>query len=177
MALTPRHLLVVTVPACLIVGFFGARAVGDVASRNANAVLATLAARSTQQVRFPEAGEYWVFAAGSQDAMKASSTWAVRVTHDALHADARVARPESRRARDRENRAALDLLFTIRVDVPGTHTVRLTPDSVSPGDVQLRITRFDRSNAGAAMRAFGLAALFSVLLVLNGVLVMRATSS
>jgi hypothetical protein len=168
----PR-LLLVTVPACLLAAWAAARAVGGVQARNAEAVVATFEARGEQQVRLPAAGTYWVFGAGSRDAMKAASSWPVVVWNDSTREQGTVTTATSRRSRDRENRAGLDLLFTIQVPSPGPHTLRLTADGAEPGAIQLRITRFSPSTAGAAMQAFGLAALFSVLLVLNAVIWFR----
>ena len=168
-----RRLLVVTVPACLLTAWAAARDVGRVKTQNAQSVVATIAARAKQHVQFPAAGAYWVFGAGSREAMKAANLWQVAATHDSTGEAALVSRPDSRRAAGRENRSVLDLLFIIRVVTPGPYDLRLTPDGQDPTDVQLRITRFVDANAGAAMRAFGLAALFSLLLVVNAVLWFR----
>lgn len=150
------------------------RDVRDVESRNREAIVATFPAAPTQVVDFPSSGSYWVFAAGSREAVKASESWQVSVVGDATGRLGVVSRPDSKRAKGRENRPALDLLFIIRVAEGGKYAVRLTPDSVSPGEMQMRITRFSSANASAAMRAFALAVLFSVLLMVNAIIWFRS---
>ncbi|MBC7896071.1 MAG: hypothetical protein H7066_11720 [Cytophagaceae bacterium] len=173
MATRLRRALFFTAPLCVFAGVVAVRGVRDVETRNRDSVVATFPAQPTQVVDFPSSGSYWVFAAGSREAVKAAESWDVSVT-DSTGRLALVSRPDAPRAKGRENRPALDLLFIIRVADAGRYAVRLTPDSVSPGEMQLRITRFSPANAGAAMRAFGLAVLFSLLLVVNAVIWFRS---
>lgn len=174
MATTLRRALFFTAPLCVFAAVAAVRAVRDVETRNRESVVATFPARPSQVVEFPSSGSYWVFAAGSREAVKAAEAWDVSVMGDSTPSIALVSRPDSKRAKERENRPALDLLFIIRVADAGKYRLRLTPDSVSPGEMQLRITRFSPDNAGAAMRAFGLAVLFSVLLVANAIIWFRS---
>lgn len=174
MATRLRRAIFFTLPLCLFAGVAAVREVRDVETRNRDSVIATFPAQPSQVVDFPSSGSYWVFAAGSRDAVKGAGAWDVSVVDDATGRVAIVSRPDAPRARGRENRPALDLLFIIRVAESGRYTVRLTPDSLSPGEMQLRITRFTPANAGAAMRAFGLAVLFSMLLVANAVIWFRS---
>ena len=168
----PR-LLYLTVPLCLVAGWAAARRLGDLRARNAEAVVATVEARPTQHITLPEAGTYWVFGTGDREAMKRAAVWAVTLWNDSTHEQATVTSASSPRARNRENRAALDLLFAVRVPAAGSYTLRLAVEDSAPGPVHLRITRFSSATAGAAMSAFGLAALFSVLLLLNAVIWFR----
>lgn len=170
-----RRAIFFTAPLCVFAGVAAVREVGDVETRNRESVVSTFKAQPVQPVAFPEAGSYWVFAAGSRDDVKATESWDISATGDSLQPPALVSRPDSRRARGRDNRPALDLLFIIRVSEGGSYNLRLTPDSVSPGDLQMRITRFSPANAGAAMRAFGLAVLFSLLLVVNAIVWFRSS--
>ena len=168
-----RQWLFVTLPVCVLSGWAAARGVSQLKLRNADAVVATFPAKAVQDVELPAAGTYWVFGAASREAMKQAARWEVTVTGEEGGSPPIVTRPDSSRARDRENRAALDLLFTVRVAQPGRYQLRLASESAGPGDVSLRITRFTPANASAAMRAFGLAALFSALLVVSAVLWFR----
>ncbi len=172
-----RHLMIVTVPACLAAGWSASRAVGDVQSRNAQAVLATFKAAGEQSVEFPAPGDYWVFAAGTQDDIKVAGQWVVSAQREGNGALAMIRRPDTRRSQGRENRSALDMLFIVRVGEPGRYTLRLSDSSRVPAPLSMRITRYSAANAGAAMRAFGLAALFSLLLVGNAILWFRGAPS
>ncbi|MGQ0649948.1 MAG: hypothetical protein ACT4P7_20545 [Gemmatimonadaceae bacterium] len=163
-------------PACLLTGWFAARNVGDVQARNAESVVATFPAKSMQGVLFPLAGTYWVFGAGSRKALAHGSGWEVSAWNDSTRERARIDMPSADRTERRENRSALDLLFTIQVPSPGSYTLRLTPGGEDPGPVQLRITRFSQSTAGTAMKAFGLASLFSLLLVVSAVVWFRTAN-
>lgn len=165
--------MILTVPACLAVGWSASRAVGEVEARNAQAVVTTFKAASVQSVAFPEPGDYWVFAAGTQDDIKVASQWEVSAQREGTGTLAMIRRPDSQRARRRENRSALDMIFIVRVAEPGMYTVRLRQGNGDPAPLAMRITRYSAANAGAAMRAFGLAALFSVLLVGNAILWFR----
>jgi hypothetical protein len=170
-----RRALFFTAPLCVFAGVAAVRDVRDVETRNRESVVATFPAQPSQVVEFPTSGSYWVFAAGSREAVKAAESWEVSVTGDSMPGIALVSRPDSKRAKGRENRPALDLLFIIRIADAGKYKLRLTPDNVSPGEMQLRITRFSPANAGAAMRAFGLAVLFSILLVVNAIIWFRSS--
>lgn len=174
MATRLRRAIFFTAPLCVLAGIAAVREVRDVETRNRESVVATFPAQPTQVVDFPSSGSYWVFAAGSREAVKAAESWEVSVTDVSTGRLALVSRSDAPRAKGRENRPALDLLFIIRVADAGKYNVRLTPDGVSPGEMQLRITRFSPANAGAAMRAFGLAVLFSLLLVVNAVIWFRS---
>ena len=165
--------MMLTVPLCLGVGYAALRDVRVVQARNAESIVATFPARSVQTVSFPGAGTYWVFGAGSPESLKRAQGWEIEVHHQSTRAVATVGRAEERFAKGRENRAALDMLFTITVAAPGEYALRLTAEGTDPEAVNLRISQFLPANAGAAMRAFGLAALFSALLVVNEVLWFR----
>ena len=174
--LTARRALVITVPLCVAVGYAAMRDVRVVTARNAEAIVGTFPAQAVQTVTFPGAGMYWVFGAGSRESLKDAAAWDISAHHRETKAAATIGRPEERRAKGRENRAALDMLFTIAVPAPGEYALRLTPDGRHPGPVNVRITRFVSANAGTAMRAFGFAALFSGLLVVNAVLWFRGAA-
>jgi hypothetical protein len=153
-------------------GWAAARAVGDTGERVANDVVATFAAESSRVLQLPSAGTYRVFAIGSVEAVQAASQATVEVRHHASGAAGTVIRADPRRAQGRENRPGLDLLFSFTVAAAGPHALRMAL-APTAGPVTLRVTRYSAITAGAAMRSFGLATLFSVLLVVNAVVWFR----
>lgn len=155
-----RRVMVLTVPLCLGVAYVAAREVSLVQARNAEAIVATFSAQRVQTITFPLAGTYRAFGAGSRESLKGAANWGISAQHESTKVTATIGRAEERRAKGRENRAALDMLFTVTVATPGAYELRLTLNDSDPGPVNVRISRFSAADAGTAMRAFGFAALF-----------------
>lgn len=162
-----RKLLYLTVPACLLTGWAAVRSVRDTGQRVAQDVTATFRVDTMNLLVLPQAGVYRGVGIGSREAIKAVEGWEITGRHRESGALAQVQRASAPRARDRENRPGLDLLFTMRIDAPGTWELRYGNRPPTADSVTIRLTHFDTATAGSAMKAFGLATLFSVLLLLS----------
>lgn len=170
---TVRRLLYLTLPACLLTGWAAVRAVRETGQRVNQDVSATFRVDSMNLVMLPQAGVYRAVGIGSREAIKAVDGWAVSVRNRETGAEGQVQRATSERAQSRENRPGLDLLFTMRIDQPGTWELRFGNRAPQADSVTIRLTHFDTTTAGSAMKAFGLATLFSVLLLVSAALWFR----
>jgi hypothetical protein len=164
-----RRLLFVLLPALIATGVAAIRAIGDTQGRVSGDVLQPFQARDSQLVELPNAGSYRAFGLGSRDAMKGTAQWSISVYDPSTGRQGIVRRASAQRAEGRQNRAALDMLFAIEVPSPGRWVLRLVPPGQSPGDVTIRLSYFNALTASAAMKSFGYAALFSLLLLANAV--------
>ncbi len=159
-----RRLLFLLVPACLLSGYAALRAVRDTGQRVASDVTATFRADSLVLVSLPVGGTYRAVGIGSRAAIQRVGNWEITARARDTGAEDQVVRASAPRAKDRENRPGLDLLFTLRAAAPGVHELRFGGRTAAD-TVTIRLTRVDNTTARAAMRAFGLATLFSVLLL------------
>ena len=167
-------LLLLTVPACLVTGWYATRAMGEMQSMNSESVVSTFRAAPTQQIDLPDAGTYWVVAIGQSDEMKAARAWTPSLVHATTGTPALVDAGDPRRTTKRKDRGGLDLLFILRVTEAGPYRLRLADDSTAVPEVHLRITRFSRAGASVAMRSMGAAVLFSVLLMVSAMIGFRS---
>lgn len=168
-----RQFLILTLPATLAVGWTAYRDVDRVKTANASAIVATFPASHVQRVALPSPGTYWVFFAADKSTLAAARRWTPSMRHDSTGVLATIVLPDSARASRRRDQAALDLLFTFSAPVGGAWSLGLVPDSVPAVKANVRITRSSASASSAAVRAFGLATLFSLLLVVNAILWFR----
>ncbi len=160
-----RKLLFILVPALVVTGVSAIRAVNDTEGRVASDVVDTFAARDSQVVELTRPGSYRVFGIGSREAVQRAQAWTISIHDPATGRLGSVRRATTQRAEGRENRPGLDMLFAFEVPAAGRWVLRLVPPGESPGAVTLRLTHFNALTAGAAMRSFGYAALFSLLLM------------
>jgi hypothetical protein len=168
-----RRLIFLTLPACLIAGWAALGAVRDTGQRVARDVTATFRVDSMNLLVLPQAGTYRAVGIGSREAIKAVDAWEVSVRNRETGAMGQVQRATVSRASERQNRPGLDLLFALRIAEAGTHELRFANRPPSADSVTIRLTHFDTTTAGTAMRAFGLATLFSVLLLASAILWFR----
>ncbi len=168
-----RKLLFLTLPACLATGVLAARAVRDAGGRVAEDIVATFTVDSVNAIDLPAAGAYRAVGVGSVAAGRAVDTWEITLRPADGEGSALVERATALRAQERKNQPGLDLLFVLRVPAPGRYAMRVSGRQADHGPVTLRISRVNRETAGRAMRAFGLATVFSVLLLASAVLYFR----
>jgi hypothetical protein len=160
-----RQLLFVLVPALVATGVVAVRAVNETQGRVANDVVDTFAARDSQIIELPRAGAYRAFGIGAREAIQGAAQWQVSLREVGTSREGNIRRASAQRAEGRENRPGLDMLFAFDVPAGGRWVLRLVPAGKSPGAVTLRVTYFNALTAGAAMKSFGYAALFSLLLL------------
>lgn len=164
-----RRLLFILLPALVVTGVAAIRAIGDTQGRVSGDVLQPFQARDSQFVDLPNAGSYRAFGLGTREAIKGAEQWTISLYDPATGRQGSVRRANARSAEGRQNRAALDMLFAFEVPSPGRWVLRLVPPGQSPGEVTVRLSYFNALTASAAMKSFGYAALFSVLLLANAV--------
>ena len=167
-------LLFLTIPACLVTGWYATRAMHDMQTMNSESVVSTFRAAPVQQIELPDAGTYWVVAIGPSDDMKAARAWTPSLAHATTGAPGLVDAGDPRRTTKRKDRGGLDLLFILRVTEAGRYQLRLAEDSAAFPELHLRVTRFSRAGASVAMRSMGAAVLFSVLLMVSAMIWFRS---
>ena len=167
-------LLFLTIPACLLTGWYATRAMRAMQTATSESVIGTFRAAPVQQIELPHAGTYWVVAIGPSDEMKAARAWTPSLVHATTGAPAMVDAGDPRRTTRRKDRGGLDLLFILRVTEGGPYRLRLADDSTALPELHLRVTRFSRAGASVAMRSMGAAVLFSVLLMVSAMIWFRS---
>lgn len=167
----PRALYL-TLPLSALVAAMAARDVRRLGDANRSAVVATFAAQPSTKITFPDSGAYWLFAAAASDNMRRSDAWTIQLFGQS-GVDATVTRASARRAKGRDTRSALDLIAVLRIPLPGAYDLRLTGVEQTAAPVNMRVTRAGVRNAGTAVRAFGLAVLFSCLVLASAVIWFR----
>lgn len=168
-----RRLLILTIPATVVVAWAAVRSVRETGNRVGSDVVATFRVDSLVMLDLPAAGTYRAIGIGSREAIQRAGTWDVTIREAGGGAPGEVLRPSTPRARERENRPGLDLLFSLRVGAAGRHELRIQPPGPVEERVTLRLSHVNTATAGTAMKAFGLATLFSVLLLASAMLWFR----